>query len=241
MNGSPLTIVTWKWKPTNGYRSAFPPHAVNVLRRMVERHYPKRHRFVCVTDDPRGLDRGIDVVPLWSDFADVRVENTAKHPSCYRRLRAFSPDIAKVFGDRFVSLDLDLVITGELAPLWDRPEPFVCYSGTRGPGHLNGSMWLLTAGAFPHVWRDFDPDRSPALARSAGFFGSDQGWMSYCLAKTAATWGKADGVVSFRNEIRTNRPAVLPNGARVVVMHGAMKPWDIGIRMRYPWMFQHWR
>src|SRR5688572_21482656 len=36
-----LTVVTWKWKPAEGYRSTYGPETVNVLRRMVARHYPE--------------------------------------------------------------------------------------------------------------------------------------------------------------------------------------------------------
>src|SRR6185369_10690146 len=66
-----LSVVCWKWKPSNGYRSAFGPETVNVLRAMVRRHYQKPHRFICVTDDSRGIDPGIEIIPLWDDYAAV--------------------------------------------------------------------------------------------------------------------------------------------------------------------------
>ena len=43
----------------------------NTLRRMVARHYPAPHTFVCVTDDAAGFDPDIRVVPAWNDFASV--------------------------------------------------------------------------------------------------------------------------------------------------------------------------
>jgi hypothetical protein len=37
----------------------------------------------------------------------------ARQPSCYRRLKAFSAEAARCSAPRFVSLDLDCVITGD--------------------------------------------------------------------------------------------------------------------------------
>lgn len=235
---TPLTIVCWRWTPAPGYRSAYLPQTVNVLRRMVQRHYPTPHRFLCVTDDPAGLDPAIEIVPLWDDFAHVPSPHGKKNPSCYRRLRAFSPDIADVFGPRFVSLDLDCVITGDLRPLWERPEAIVMYGDTNPKTHYNGSMLLMTAGARPQVWDRFDPQHSPQLSKNAGCFGSDQGWISYCLGPGEAKWSRADGVYSFRNDIKQN-PDRLPANARIVMFHGNEDPWGIQAH-GLDWVRQHW-
>jgi len=234
----PTSIVTWKWKPPHGYRSTYGPAPVNTLRRMVARHFPHPHRFVCVTDDPEGLDSEVDVVPLWNDFADVpNPFGHPRNPSCYRRLRAFAPDIAATLGERFVSMDLDVVITADLTPLWDRSEDFVIWGDTNpAPGsHYNGSMFLLTAGSRSEVWRDFHPLHSPREAKSAGCFGSDQGWISYRLGPGQATWTSLDGVYSHRNHILPG-DGHLPANARIVVLHGHQDPWDAKIQSRHRWL-----
>src|SRR4030095_16148363 len=61
-----LTVVCWKWRRPVTYRSQYAPETVHTLRRMVAAHYAKPHRFVCVTDDPTGLD-GIETIPIWQD------------------------------------------------------------------------------------------------------------------------------------------------------------------------------
>lgn len=222
-----LSVVTYKWRPAPGYRSTYGPETVNTLRRMVARHYPQPHRFVCVTDDADGIDTGIDIVPLWSDHAGIPSPHGGKNPSCYRRLKAFAPEIAEVFGPRFVSLDLDVVIVGDLAPLWDRPDPFVIWGDTNPqPGsHYNGSMVLMTAGVRRQVWDRFDPLRSPRDAKAAGCWGSDQGWISYCLGAGEPRWTTADGVYSFRNHLANGREP-LPADARLVLFHGRIDPWS---------------
>lgn len=220
----PETVVCWRWAPMPGYRSTFSPDTVNVLRRQVARHYPYPHRFLCVTDDPVGLDPEVEVIPAWNDFADLPSPSGGKNPSCYRRLRMFHRDIYRVFGERFVSLDLDMVITGDLTPVWDRPEDIVLAGDTNPKTYFNGSMILMSAGARPEVWDDFDPVESPKASKAAGHFGSDQAWISTRLGPNEAKWTKADGVYSYRNDIeRTGNR--LPSDARVVICHGRNDPW----------------
>jgi hypothetical protein len=233
-----LSVICWKWAPNPGYRSKFGPAAVNTLRAMVARHYRAPHRFICVTDDPAGLDPRVQVVPLWDDLADLPSPHGRANPSCYRRLRMFRRDAGELFGERFVSLDLDCVITADLRPLWDRPEDVVFWGDTNKTTHYNGSMMLLTAGARPQVWDDFDPVASPRAARAAGQWGSDQAWISHCLGGGEAKWGVRDGVYSYRNHL-LRQPQVLPAGARIVIFHGTTDPWDPGAQ-RLPWVRKHY-
>lgn len=236
----PLTVVCWRWRPDPGYRSKFAPETVNVLRAMVKRHYRHEHEFVCVTDDPKGIDPDIRIVPLWNDFADVPSPFGVKNPSCYRRLRAFARDIGDVFGPRFVSLDLDCVIVGDLDPIWNRSEDFIIWGDTNPKTDYNGSMFMLTAGARPTVYESFDPKTSPVKAMRAGKFGSDQGWISYCLGGNEAKWTKADGVYSFRNDVRYAGRLDLPKGARIVFFHGDVDPWK-PLGQKHEWVRTHYR
>lgn len=236
-----LSVVTWRWEPHPGYRSTFPAVTVNTLKNMVARHYPDPHRFLCVTDDTDGIDPDITIVKPWNDFADVPSPSGGKNPSCYRRLRAFHPDIADTFSQRFVSLDLDIVITGDLRPLWNRPEDFVIWGDTNPRTFYNGSMFLMNAGARPQVWTQFDPQTSPKHARMAGHFGSDQGWVSYCLGPKEAKWSKADGVYSFRNDLQPLGMKQLPENAKIVVFHGMHDPWDAYPQANCPWLQEFYR
>ncbi len=239
----PDAVVCWKWAPPAGYRSTFGPETVNTLRDMVRRHYPHPHRFICVTDDAAGIAPGIEIVPAWNDWADVPSPHGGKNPSCYRRLRMFHPEIASVFGPRFVSLDLDCVITGDLTPLWDRPEDVVFWGDTNPqPGsHYNGSMMLLTAGARAHVWTRFDPKTSPATALAAKCYGSDQGWISFALGGHEAKWKRDDGVYSFRNDFKMKHLSALPANAKIVLFHGEFDPWQPRVQNHYPWVAEHYQ
>lgn len=229
-----LTVVCWKWSRP-GYRSIFTGKHVNALARMVDRHYTKPHRVLCITNDPIDIERGITIVTDDEDFLDVPSPHGGMSPTCYRRLRMFKPDIGQVFGERFVSIDLDVVLTGDVTPLWDRPEDIVLYRDPLYPTQFNGSMVLMTAGSRPQVWDDFDPLVSPRMARVSGKVGSDQSWISYKLPGEA-TWGPEDGVYSYRKDIENT--GVLRKDARVVVFHGRTDPWTTGQRL--PWVREHW-
>lgn len=232
-----LSVVCWKWS-TPGYRSTFTGATVNVLRNMVARHFDHPHRFFCITDDVEGLDPRINVVRGWNDHADVPNPNGNRNPSCYRRLRMFARDAGETLGKRFVSLDLDCVIVSDVTPLWLREEAFVIWGDTNPRTLYNGSMILMDAGARPQVWEQFDPKTSPATARAAGNFGSDQAWISYCLGPSEARWTKADGVYSFRNEIQ-RAGGGLPTNARIVMFHGMFDPWGPGPQ-QLGWVRRNW-
>lgn len=219
------TVCCFKWTPARGYRSTFTADAVNTLHRMVRRHYPALQRFVCVTDDPSGIDQGIEIVPLWPDFADVPSPHGKHQPSCYRRLKVFAPEARDWFGDRFVCMDLDTVITGDLRPLLERREDFVIWGETDPRSFYNGSLFMMTAGARRQVIDDFDPATSPRQAMRAGRFGSDQGWISHKLGPGEAMWGRRDGVYSYRVHLAPSG-GHLPADARMVMFHGRVDPWS---------------
>lgn len=233
-----LTVCTFLWKPRPGYRSKFSTAHVDVLRRMVRRHYKQPHRFVLITDDATGItEPDIEIFQIWSDFAQVQNPSGRGNPSCYRRLRLFAPEPGAFLGPRFVCLDLDTVIVGDLAPLWDRPDDFMIWkSGTSGNPY-NGSMFMLSAGARPKVWTEFDPVMSPIETRRAGLYGSDQAWIAHQLGPNEKTWTQADGVLSFRLDVESRR---LPEHARIVFFHGNGDPWDPPVQKRHPWVKKAW-
>lgn len=220
-----LSIVTFKWQ-TPGYRATFTADHVNTLASMVKRHCRLPHRIVCVTDDTSGLDRSIESVPLWDDHASVPNPTGGGRPSCYRRLKLFDPGIGLVVGERFVMLDLDCVITSDVTPLWDRPEDAVFWKSPTNEWPYNGAMFMMTAGARPQVWQDFDPVKSPLATHRAGYRGSDQAWISHKLGWNEAVWTANDGVC-FYGSIPHARRNAKPHGARIVFTTAGNPPWEL--------------
>jgi hypothetical protein len=235
-----LSVVVWKWhKP--GYRSKFDGAAVNTMRNMVARHYPEPHRFICVTDDPTGIDAGIETYPLGDLYLDLKNPTWSWGPNCYPRLQAFAPEFEQVAGRRFVSMDLDTVITGDLRPLWNRPEDFVIYASVQAKNAYNGSMFMMTAGSRRKVWDEFDPKTSPAASNAAGNTGSDQGWIQYILGRQEAIWTAHDGIFAYRWDCLKARRGGLPPNCRMVVFHGKYDPWQIETQRLSPWIRGYYR
>jgi hypothetical protein len=233
-----LDIVTFKWASPTEYRSTFNFKHVNILFAMCCRHYPHPFRFHCVTDNPDHINPDIIVHKLWDEHADIPSPVGHGNPSCYRRLKMFSTEAREMFGSRILTLDLDVVITADMSPVWNRPDDFVIWGDTSPRTPYNGSMILMDAGCRRHVWNTFDPIRSPALSLASGAWGSDQAWISCVLGRGEKMWGCADGVYSFRNHILPNQ-GVLPNNARIVIFHGNHDPWS-PIPQQLPWVRDNW-
>ena len=232
-----LKVVCWKWAPPMGYRSAFTHEQVNRLYNMVGRNYHKPFELICITDNPKHISSDIRILPLQEieQFAHIPSPHGGLNPACYRRLWMYGEHARDVIGERFVSIDLDVVITDDVTPVWDRPEDFMIWGETLRRTPYNGSMQLMTAGARKQVYDEFDPDNSPRDARRAGFDGSDQAWISYTLSAHEPHYGKDAGIYSIRD--MKGREHHLPPVACLVQFNGPVKPWSSPLR----WAKEHWR
>lgn len=171
---SMLSVVCWRWGTRYGVEW------VNRLRSMVSRHLSLPHRFFCITDNTQGYDSGIELVPMWDPQGLGRC----------RRLRIYEPSMEAIFGKRILQLDIDGVVTGDLTPLVDRPDPFVIWrsvpdqryvggkgikaNSETGMGAYNASAVLMDTGVFPTLWGDYLSDRFglEKAAKKAGFWTS---------------------------------------------------------------------
>lgn len=227
-----LHVVCFKWSPTHSNQPVrYTAKHVNRLASMVKRNLSIPHRFVCITDDPTGLAPRIKVVRLWQKLRRLGGR--------YMKLMAFSPKMRKLVGARFVVIDLDAVVTGDLTPLFLRKESFVIWNGTAARTAYNSSMILMTAGARAKVWTRFDAQRSPRRIKESGVMGTDQAWISLCLGRGEATWTAKDGVLSYRKHVRPL--GRLPKHARIVFFHGPWDPSRDSLRRKHPWIARHWR
>lgn len=223
-----LIVGCFKWgkKYTSDY--------VNRLARGVRRNLSLPHRFVVITDDEVGFEKEIDEIWPIGDPKLLRVRD-----GCYVRLRIFDPEWQAQYGvDRFVSLDLDSVITGDLDPLFDRPEPFcILHGGHFNPCPFNGSVQMISAGAHPEVWNDFNIERALKIADADGTNrGTDQTWIAHKVPN-AAGWTHADGIYAY------GKPGWpegnnLPMDARIVTFPGRRDPRQFG---GLPWVARSWR
>ena len=52
------TVICLKWGTRYG------PEYVNRLYSMVKRHTERDLRFICITDDPSGIENGVEIMPM---------------------------------------------------------------------------------------------------------------------------------------------------------------------------------
>lgn len=230
-----FALVLWCWKgrgrnPWKG-RIHYGPQLVNQQARAIRRNMSKPFELICVTDYPaHEFDSSIRIVD-----ADEHFGQFADMGKCFRRLKAFDPSMKDLFAPRFAWLDLDMVVVRDLAPLFDHPFDLRCWKSNSLAGQpLNGSIVQMDAGAYAHIWRDFDPDKTPAAARMEGFRGSDQAVIAYALrGKEIPFWTWQDGVLYLARNCQRDR---VPEIARVIFSPGGAKVTDPVVQYRYPWL-----
>lgn len=210
---------------------------------MVSRNCSGPYEVVCVTDDPAGIDSSVRIVSLWDDYASVPSPvdrgGARKNPSCYRRLKMFAADAASWAGERILSMDLDIVITGDIYGLGVGAWDFAAFGDTHPTTFYNGGLIALRAGSRTKVWDEFDPVTSPQKGLAMRQFGSDQAWIGACLGAKERKFGADDGVYSYRCYVRPNGMK-LPNNARVVLFHGAHDPWGHEAQ-GLEWVRRNWK
>lgn len=239
-----ISIVCYLWRGEDPRRLYLPEH-VNTLGRAIARVFPHPHRFICVADESTGLAGHVEWVrtpPEALRLGDIRTIEGARFPSCYRRLWGFSRRARELLGERIMVIDIDLVPIRDFSHLLARTEPFVGWRplATWGqPDRIGGGIYLMDGGAHPEVYEQFmdDPRAAQQAARAAGYRGSDQAWLSYCLAhkRQVPVWPNNVGIYSIRDMKDGRLP--LPADACLVQFNGPTKPWQSSL----PWAVEHWR
>jgi hypothetical protein len=223
-----LTFITWLWGDKYGA-----PH-IRKLAAAVKRNYDKPHRFLVFSNVDVVLPKSIEVAPIANPELIGR--------GCFCRLRMFDPQWQAWHGltEPFVSLDLDLVITGKLDNVFEARDTFRILQGVNAanPNPFNASLMQLTPGYHSEVWQSFSPERAAQIPRHD--FPDDQGWLWVTLPN-AKGWkpGPESGVYAFQKpgwpaECKTTLPA----NARVVAFFGWRKPEAFA---SLPWVREHWR
>lgn len=225
-----LAVTTWLWG--NKYSA----DDVEKLSSSVHRHLNEAHVFILFSDQPMKIN-GVEVV-LISD-EDMHLTMV---PGCFVRLRMFDPafQVDVIRGrriDRFVNLDLDTVITNELDPVFNRPEPFVILHGANStnPCPYCGAMMLIRPGAHPELWRDFDITQIKSIPHFS--FPDDQAWIAYKVPNAAGWQAGKGGVYAF---CKPGWPPGhnLPPDARIVNFNGWRSPAQF---KTLEWVNRNWK
>lgn len=259
MPAEALTVVCMKWG--DRYPSAY----VNRLRNAVAAHLARPHRFLCMTDDPKGLEPGIEATP----FPDFPLERRLWGAGMWPKLLLFRPGLVPD-GTPTLFLDLDVMIIGDLTPFaellsrdgglriireWNPSLVRLLPVAMRPDRGGNSSVLGWIAGEQDHLLARFvaDPDGERAALRN------DQEFIT-AHAHGRGYWPN-DWCASFKRHcvwywplsLVLNRPQP-PRWARVLVFHGKPDPVDLigddpkrrwGARRKFghgpvPWVRDYW-
>ena len=186
------------------------PEYVNILFDMVRRNLKAglEGKFVCFTDDPSGLDPGVEARSVPADLT-----------GWWAKLYLFAPE-AFPKGERILYFDLDVVITGSLDDICAYNGRFAVLEDFVDPTTFNSSIMAWRAGSLTHIWQWWnDADRPVPV-------GGDQEWIRECIGKHDVLQKLFPGAFrSYKLESLGRFPEA---GTKVVIFHGEPKPDNCG-------------
>jgi len=240
------SVVCYYWNENP--QRPFLPEYVNTLQKAFARFLPEKHRFVCVADTSKGLSKDVEFIELSSaakKLAVLKSPEGIRFPSCYRRLWTFSEEFGNLFepDEWIMTTDVDAVPVADLTPLFQYEGDFIGWRPARDWGRLRrfgGGSYLIKPNKRLAVYDDFKGEQSIREARTAGYRGSDQAWISYKLAATGTIWPQKCGIYS----VRDMGPGLnLLPGSRLIHFNGNLKPWQYAQRNVGPgnWVGRFWR
>ncbi len=244
MENSQLTFVCWKWEAPHfphkrKKRNAFSAKHVNILYAMLYRNLSVPFRLICVTDDKKGIRPEVEIVPLWDEFMSLG--------GCFLRLVPFKSGFS-LFGDKFISIDLDCVILSDVTDLFTRDEDFVIWHPRKAVRWLDkgekgryycGSLWMLKAGTRSIVYDKFNPGKLRLGFNGRYEGGTDQKHISQLLYPNEACWTVDDGVCTFVEDVARPKKGVPVKNPKIVFFNGRFMPDDPEC-MRFNWIQQHY-
>lgn len=239
----PVLILTMKWG------TLYSCDDVNRLHRQVRRHLCRPHRFVCFTEDPKGLDPEILALPLPELGLPEGHSDTR-----WRKLALFRKDLGGLSGTALF-LDIDLVVVDDLGAFFDlpgdffiirdddlfRPKPLRKVNPDRDRflhSVGNSSVFRYEIGAHSYILDAYLADPAAATAN----YEISQQFQSAQLEKHGNLhyWPRG-WCVSFKNDcvprnlLSFLRDPALPEGAKIVLFAGAPKMEDVFAGRGHKW------
>lgn len=242
-------VICLKW----GTR--YPAAYTNELHRCVRKNTTRPIRFICVTDDPTGLDEGIEAV----DFPPN--PGYEKWPNIFSKLAILQDGFANLQGPTLF-LDVDVVIMGNIDCFFDYKPGKNCIIHNwiewhktlfRKRPHIgNSSIFRFEAGKSGYIYETFIKEFDEANDQSK--YPTEQAFLTHAMKEVY--WWPNDWALSFK---RTCRPVfpfnlfVTPKkpDTRILVFHGNPDPDQavIGFNdgklhhkvLPCPWISEYWQ
>lgn len=210
------TVVCMKWGDKYG------PEYVNRLFNMVARNTTLPFKFVCFTDDSKGLLPEIDARPL------PQMDLPPDKERGWRKLSLFRKDVG--LEGRVLFLDLDTVIVGNIDGYFTMDGKFIFIKHWK-PSEKHGigetGVYRFEAGELQFLYDEFMANMEKIKAS----YRHEQAYVGDVLSKRglAAFWPQ-EWMPSFKYTCMRPFPLnfflepVLPKGAKMVIFHGNPTP-----------------
>lgn len=220
-----FNVVCLKWG--NKYSTDY----VNKLASAVQRNLEGPVTVHCVTDDSEGIDEGIVCHPL----AEVDMLG-----GWWWKVTLFNPEFYPNLPDRFLFLDLDVVITGDLLPFFE-VSPECGFVGTEDfmLAGFNSSVFFLDRTIGNNVWTHFlkcTPVGRPLQYYQHGgdVYAGDQNLIYAAFNKRLPFYPKTYS----RSYKADGKAKVIDKEPRIVVFHGKPDPHEV---VAIDWVASNWR
>lgn len=185
---------------------------VNILFDMIGRNLPDgtQGRFVCFTDDPKGLHNTISTVPL--------TEGLAGWWNKMVLFRERGDD-----DDTMVYFDLDTVITGALDEIVKYDGPFAILRDFYRPNGLQSSVMIWRMELFYDIW-----DAYVSAGCPQDIAGGDQKWLEDYFTAIGFKPDILQDLFPGRfASYKSQCQLMFPRGTSIVVFHGLPRPHEV--------------
>ena len=242
MSNEKVNILCMKWG------NKYPADYVNTLYSMVNRNMSRPFRFICLTDDPAGIEAPAETFPI--PELSINVEGPERG---WKKLSVFSEELYNLSG-RVLCLDLDLIITGPLDDLFDHPgDVLIIRDWLKKDGTGNSSVYRFNVGAHPDILAKFEN----SFEGIKKIYRNEQEYLSAALlSKNVLSYWPEQWCRSFKRHcvkplsLLLARETEVPENARVIVFHGKPDPheamsgqsgkWYRRFKPAH-WIRQYWR
>ncbi|MEK7780417.1 MAG: hypothetical protein AAB370_02815 [Verrucomicrobiota bacterium] len=246
-----VNILCIKW----GTR--YPAPYVNFLYAGVRRHLKRPFRFVCCTDDARGLTAGIDTIPF-----PVNPGIKRGWPDVLVKLMVTQDGFGNLRGPTLF-LDLDVAIMADIGCFFDFEPGMNCIIHNwvnprkqligRRPPVGNSSIFRFEAGKSNYIYETFLSEM--AQAEDLSVWNTEQAFLTHAMRMVR--WWPEEWARSYKRHCRPAFPLNLictpkpPRDCRILVFHGRPDPDEAirgyqGEKLRHnikpaPWIAEHWK
>jgi len=219
----------------------YSPEYVNNLKKMVDRHLTLPYNFYCLTENPLGLDDGIEVIKL-----PDHLQGWWCKPYMYSNSLPIEGTI--------LYMDLDVVIGSNIDKLFTFHPGEWCvirdFTRAMQPTwqKYNSSVIRFKKGQLNNVWTEFNKDPQKIIGSHFG----DQDWLWTAAKGTAKLWPDS-WIQSYKWEIRKDRQLTAgekgkrkfmnkenptpPEECCIAVFHGDPNPHNC----TDPWVVNNWK